>query len=138
LRIVGIVQLEASALVQEILHQRINALRIITVLVDKAQLHQESISVQQVTSAKWEHHNQSDVKMVPSKMSLAKAFVRIVLKAITAMLPMQLLLMQHYVRLVIIAPVVLEIIATSLAQNVSTLHILTRTAGLLGQGSLIL
>jgi len=136
LRIVGIVQLGATVLVREILHQQRNALLIITVLVDKAQPHLESTSVQQVTSAKLEHRSQSDVKMVPSKMSLAKALVRLVRKAIIVMLPMRLLLMQHYVRLVIIAPVALAIIVTSLAQNVSSLPILTRTASLLG--SLIL
>jgi len=136
LRIVGIVQLGASVLVREILHQQRNALLIITVLVDKAQPHLESTSVQQVTSAKLEHRSQSDVKMVPSKMSLAKALVRLVRKAIIVMLPMRLLLMQHYVRLVIIAPVALAIIVTSLAENVSSLPILTRTASLLG--SLIL
>lgn len=123
-------------LVREILHQQRNALLIITVLVDKAQPHLESTSVQQVTSAKLEHRSQSDVKMVPSKMSLAKALVRLVRKAIIVMLPMRLLLMQHYVRLVIIAPVALAIIVTSLAENVSSLPILTRTASLLG--SLIL
>jgi len=121
LRIVGIVQLEASVLVREILHQQRNALLIITVLVDKAQPHLESTSVQQVTSAKLEHRSQSDVKMVPSKMSLAKALVRLVRKAIIVMLPMRLLLMQHYVRLVIIAPVALAIIVTSLAENVLTM-----------------
>jgi len=121
LRIVGIVQLGASVLVREILHQQRNALLIITVLVDKAQPHLESTSVQQVTSAKLEHRSQSDVKMVPSKMSLAKALVRLVRKAIIVMLAMRLLLMQHYVRLVIIAPVALAIIVTSLAENVLTM-----------------
>lgn len=115
-------------LVREILHQRGNALLIITALVDKAQPHQESSSVQQVTSAKLGHRSQSDVKMVPSKMRPAKALVRLVLKVITVMLPMRLLLMQHSVRLVIIALVEPAIIVTSLAQNVSILPILTRTA----------
>lgn len=119
-------------LVREILHQRGNALLIITALVDKAQPHQESSSVQQVTSAKLGHRSQSDVKMVPSKMKLAKALVRLVLKVITVMLPMRLLLMQHSVRLVIIALVEPAIIVTSLAQNVSILPILTRTAVFLG------
>lgn len=119
-------------LVREILHQRGNALLIITALVDKAQPHQESSSVQQVTSAKLGHRSQSDVKMVPSKMRPAKALVRLVLKVITVMLPMRLLLMQHSVRLVIIALVEPAIIVTSLAQNVSILPILTRTAVLLG------
>lgn len=115
-------------LVREILHQLGNALLIITALVDKAQPHQESSSVQQVTSAKLGHRSQSDVKMVPSKMRPAKALVRLVLKVITVMLPMRLLLMQHSVRLVIIALVEPAIIVTSLAQNVSILPILTRTA----------
>lgn len=115
-------------LVREILHQRGNALLIITALVGKAQPHQESSSVQQVTSAKLGHRSQSDVKMVPSKMRPAKALVRLVLKVITVMLPMRLLLMQHSVRLVIIALVEPAIIVTSLAQNVSILPILTRTA----------
>ena len=119
-------------LVREILHQRENALLIITALVDKAQPHQESSSVQQVTSAKLGHRSQSDVKMVPSKMRPAKALARLVLKVITVMLRMRLLLMQRSVRLVIIALVEPAIIVTSLAQNVSILPILTRTAVLLG------
>lgn len=119
-------------LVREILHQRGNALLIITALVDKAQPHQESSSVQQVTSAKLGHRSQSDVKMVPSKMRPAKALVRLVLKVITVMLRMRLLLMQRSVRLVIIALVEPAIIVTSLAQNVSILPILTRTAVFLG------
>lgn len=123
-------------LVREILHQRTNALLIITALVDKAQPHQESTSVQQVTSAKLEHRSQSDVKMVPSKTRPAKALAKVVLQVITVMLPTQLLLMQHSVHLVIIARVAPAIIVTSLAQNVSTLPILMRTAGILG--SLIL
>ena len=119
-------------LVREILHQRENALLIITALVDKAQPHQESSSVQQVTSAKLGHRSQSDVKMVPSKMRPAKALARLVLKVITVMLRMRLLLMQRSVRLVIIALVEPAIIVTSLAQNVSILPILTRTAVFLG------
>lgn len=119
-------------LVREILHQLGNALLIITALVDKAQPHQESSSVQQVTSAKLGHRSQSDVKMVPSKMRPAKALVRLVLKVITVMLRMRLLLMQRSVRLVIIALVEPAIIVTSLAQNVSILPILTRTAVFLG------
>ena len=118
-------------LVQEIQHQRHSALLIITAPVDKVQPHQESTSVQQATSAKLEHHSRSDVKMVPSKMNLAKALVRLVRKVITAMQPMQPLLMQRYVRMDIIARVELAIIVTSLAQNVSSLPILTRIAGLL-------
>lgn len=118
MRIVGIVPLGTTVLVREILHQRTNAMLIITALADKAQPHQGSTSVQQVTSAKLEHRSQSDVKMVPSKMRLVKALVRLVLKVITVTLPMQLLLMQHSVRLVIIAQVELAIIVTSLALNV--------------------
>ena len=132
MQIVGIVPPGATVLVREILHQQGNALLIITALVDKAQPHQESSSVQQVTSAKLGHRSQSDVKMVPSKMKLAKALVRLVLKVITVMLRMRLLLMQRSVRLVIIALVEPAIIVTSLAQNVSILPILTRTAVFLG------
>lgn len=123
-------------LVQGILQQQRNALLIITAPVDKAQQHQASTSVHQATSAKLEHHSQSDVKMVPFRMSVAKARVRNVQKVITVMLPMQLLLMQHYVRLVIIALIALATIVTSLAQNVSTLLIVTRTRGLMGSSIL--
>lgn len=131
LRIAGIALLGASVLVREILHQRRNALLIITAPVDKAQPHRETTSAQQATSAKLEHRSQSDVKMAHFKTSVAKARVRLVRKDTTVMQPTKLLWMQRYVHLVIIALQALAISVTSLAQNVSTGRILTRKAGLL-------
>lgn len=91
LQTVGIVHLAGTALVQEILHQQTNVLLIFTAPVAKERQHQENTSVHQVTSAKLEQNYQSDVKMVPSKMSLAKALARHVQMVFIVMLPMQLL-----------------------------------------------
>ena len=117
---VVIVPLADTVLVQEILHRQRNVQLIITAPVAKAQRHLESTSAHQVTSAKLEHHNQSDVKMEPSKTSPVKVSVRHVWKVTTVMLLTQLLSMQRYVLVAITVLQAQATTVTSLAQNVSS------------------
>lgn len=115
-----IVPLAGTVPAQEILHRQTNAQLIITAPVAKAYRRPESTSVHQVTSAKLEHHNQSDVKTVPSKMSPVKVSVRHVRKVTTVMLLTQLLSMQPYVLMAITVLPAQATTMTSLAQNVSS------------------